>query len=226
MLSIGNKPLNPLSVSRQSLIGKNFIMAVTGFIGAAYVFAHMLGNLQVFIGPQKLNAYAALLKANLELLWGVRIILLAAVFMHIVTSYQLARASLKSRPIQYDRWRPIASTYASRTMRWTGPILGIFIVYHLLHLTVGVVHPDFHPGDVYHNVVSGFHVWYASAFYVVAMTALGLHLFHGGWSMFQSVGLNHPKYNQLIRTAATLITIITVIGFVSIPVAVLLGLLK
>ena len=201
-------------------------MAVTGLIGAVYVFTHMLGNLQVFAGRKTLNAYAAFLKSNGEVLWSARIILLAAAIVHIVASYQLARASQKSRPIKYDRWRPVASTFASRTMRWSGPILGIFIVYHLLHLTTGGVHPDFRVGDVYHNVVTGFRVWYVSAFYVVAMGALGLHLYHGGWSMFQSVGLNHAKYNRSIRTAITLFTIISTIGFVSIPVAVLFGVIQ
>lgn len=201
-------------------------MAITGFIGVAYVVLHMLGNLQAFAGPIKLNAYAALLKSNAELLWGVRITLLTAVLLHIAAAYQLARASWKSRPINYVHWRPVASTYASRTMRWSGPILGLFIIYHLLHLTTGAAHPDFHPGDVYHNVVTGFRVWYVSAFYVAAMLALGLHLYHGAWSMFQSVGINHPKYNSLIRGVATLFTIITVIGFVSIPVAVLLGVIS
>ena len=202
------------------------MVAVTGFIGAVYVLTHMLGNLQVFLGPSRLNAYAALLKANLELLWAARTILLAAVIVHIVASYQLAIVSHRARPIQYRLWRPAGSTYASRTMRWTGPIVGIFIIYHLLHLTTGTVHPDFHPGDVYHNVITGLRVWYVSLFYVVAMAALALHLYHGGWSMFQSSGLDHPKYNRRVREIATVLTVATILGFVSIPVAVLLGFLK
>jgi succinate dehydrogenase / fumarate reductase cytochrome b subunit len=108
-------------------------------------------------------------------------------------------------------------------MRWTGPIVGIFIIYHLLHFTTGTIHPDFHEGRVYHNVTSGFQVWYVSAFYIVAMIALLAHLYHGAWSMFESVGLNHPKYNRLVRAVTTIITIVVVLGFISIPVAVLLG---
>ena len=219
-------PLNGLFAIYHSLTGKKFAMAITGFIGVVYVILHMLGNLQAFAGPIKLNAYAALLRSNAELLWAARIILLAAVVLHIVAAYQLARTSWKSRPIGYVHWRPVASTYASRTMRWSGVILGLFIVYHLLHLTTGAAHPDFHPSDVYHNVVTGFRVGYVSIFYIMAMLALGLHLYHGAWSMFQSVGINHPKYNSLIRGVATLFTIITIIGFISIPVAVLLGVIS
>lgn len=206
-----------------STVGKKIVMAVTGAIGLGYLIAHMTGNLLVFRGAAKLDAYAALLKSNLGLLWAARAILLVAILAHILAAFQLARISQKSRPIGYKRWRPVGSDFASRTMRWTGPMVGIFIVYHLLHFTLGTVHPDFHEGQVYHNVTTGFRVWYVSAFYIVAMLALFGHLYHGAWSMFQSVGLNHPKYNQLVRTLATIMTIVVVVGFISIPVAVLLG---
>ena len=206
-----------------STVGKKIVMAVTGAIGLGYLIAHVIGNLLVFRGAAKIDAYAGFLKSNLGLLWAARAILLVAVIAHIVAAYQLARISQKSRPITYKRWRPVGSDFASRTMRWTGPIVGIFIVYHLLHFTLGTVHPDFHEGQVYHNVTTGFRVWYVSAFYIVAMLALFGHLYHGAWSMFQSVGLNHPKYNRLVRTLATIIAIVVVVGFISIPVAVLLG---
>ena len=206
-----------------STVGKKTVMAVTGAIGLGYLIAHVMGNLLVFRGPAKIDAYAGFLKSNLGLLWAARAILLVAVIAHIVAAFQLTRISQKSRPIAYKRWRPVRSDFASRTMRWTGPIVGIFIVYHLLHFTLGTVHPDFHEGQVYHNITTGFRVWYVSAFYIVAMLALFGHLYHGAWSMFQSVGLNHPKYNRLVRTLATIITIVVVVGFISIPVAVLLG---
>ena len=208
-----------------STVGKKIVMAVTGAIGLGYLIAHMTGNLLVFRGAVKIDAYAGFLKSNLGLLWAVRAILLVAVIAHIVAAYQLARISQKSRPITYKRWRPVGSDFASRTMRWTGPLVAIFIVYHLLHFTLGTVHPDFREGEVYHNVTAGFRVWYVSAFYIVAMLALFGHLYHGAWSMFQSVGLNHPKYNRLVRTLATIITVVVVLGFISIPVAVLLGLI-
>ena len=206
-----------------STVGKKIVMAVTGAIGLGYLIAHMTGNMLVFRGAAKIDAYAALLKSNLGLLWAARAILLVAVIAHIVAAFQLARISQKSRPIAYKRWRPVGSDFASRTMRWTGPIVGTFIVYHLLHFTLGTVHPDFHEGQVYHNVTTGFRIWYVAAFYIVAMLALFGHLYHGAWSMSQSVGLNHPKYNRLVRILATIITIVVVVGFISIPVAVLLG---
>ena len=177
----------------------------------------------MFEGPEKINAYAALLKSNIGLLWTARSILIAAVVLHIVAAYQLARTSQKSRPVGYKRWRAVGSDFASRTMRWTGPLLGLFIVYHLLHMTTGAVHPDFVEGDVYHNVISGFRVWYVSVIYIIAMLALSVHLYHGAWSMFESLGINHPKYNRLIRALATILTVIVVVGFIAIPAAVLLG---
>ena len=205
-----------------STVGKKIVMAVTGVIGVGYLIGHVAGNLLVFQGAAKIDAYAAFLKSTPGLLWATRAILLLAVILHIFTALQLARMSQKSRPIAYKRWRAVGSDFASRTMRWTGPIVGIFIVYHLLHFTTGTIHPDFREGQVYHNVTTGFRVWYVSAFYIVAMLALLAHLYHGAWSMFQSLGLNHPKYNRLVRALATIVTVVVVIGFISIPVAVLL----
>lgn len=208
-----------------STVGKKIVMAVTGAIGVGYLIGHVAGNLLVFRGPAHLDAYAAFLKSNAGLLWTARAILLLAVTLHIVAALQLARMSQKSRPIAYKRWCVVGSDFASRTMRWTGPLVGIFIVYHLLHFTTGTIHPDFHDGQVYHNVTTGFRVWYVSAVYIVAMLALLAHLYHGAWSMFQSLGLNHPKYNRLVRALATIVTLVVVIGFISIPVAVLVGLI-
>jgi succinate dehydrogenase / fumarate reductase, cytochrome b subunit len=202
------------------------MVAVTGFIGFAYVGLHMLGNLLAFEGPAKLNTYAELLKSNGGLLWSARLILVVAVVLHIVMAYQLAWRCRQSRSVGYYRWQAVASTFASRTMRWSGPIIGVFIIYHLLHLTTGAVHPDFHPGDVYRNVVTGFRVWPVSVFYIVAILALGLHMYHGVWSMFQSVGVNHPQYNGLIRKVATFIALAVIIGFISIPVGVLLNIIS
>jgi len=209
-----------------STVGKKIVMALTGAIGVGYVIAHMLGNLQVFAGAEKINAYAALLKSNPALLWTARSILIAAVMLHIVAAYQLARVSQKSRPLGYKRWRAVGSDLTSRTMRWTGPLVGVFIIYHLLHFTTGTLHPAFNERDVYHNIISGLRVWYVSVIYIVAMLALSLHLYHGAWSMFESLGINHPKYNRLIRILATVVTVVVVAGFISIPVAVLLGFLS
>lgn len=232
-MSPSSKEFFPRTVQRStsliavwnSTVGKKIVMAVTGAIGVGYLIGHVAGNLLVFRGPAKIDAYASFLKSNPGLLWAARAILLLAVILHIIAAFQLARMSQKSRPVAYKRWRTVGSDFASRTMRWTGVLVGIFIVYHLLHFTTGTVHPDFHEGQVYHNVITGFRVWYISAFYIVAMLALLAHLYHGAWSMFQSLGLNHPKYNPLVRALATVVTLIVVIGFISIPVAVLLGLI-
>ena len=159
----------------------------------------------------------------MELLWAVRIVLFLAVVFHVIAAYQLARTSQKSRPVGYSKWKAVNSTFASRTMRWTGPLLLVFIVYHLLHFTTGDLHSDFIEGDVYHNVISAFQIWWVSAIYIVAMLALSLHLYHGIWSLSQSLGLSHPKYSESVRTLATILTIIIIAGFILIPLAVLSG---
>jgi succinate dehydrogenase / fumarate reductase cytochrome b subunit len=218
--------LNQVLTLYQTSLGKKYIMAFTGLIGVGFVVMHMLGNMQVFLGREKLNHYAELLRAAGGLLWFARAVLLTAVVTHIIAALQLTRQSQLSRPVSYQRWRPTESTYASRTMRWSGPILALFIVYHLLHFTAGTVHPNFIPGDVYHNVISGFQVPYVSAFYIISMVALGLHMNHGIWSMFQSLGANNSKYSPRLRLLAALITLAVVAGNISVPVAVLAGLIK
>ncbi len=205
-------------------------MAVTGIIGYGFLVGHMIGNLQAFPffgGREALNAYAEFLRSTHGLLWVARGVLMVALAMHIVAAYQLTRMSQTGRPVAYVKWNPAGgSDYASRTMRWSGAIVGLFIVYHLMHFTFGNAHPDFVSGDVYHNVVSGFQSWYVSLFYIVAMVALGFHLYHGAWSMFQSLGLNNPKYDPLIRKLAALITFVIVAGNISMPLAVLGGIIR
>lgn len=204
------------------------MMAITGAILFLFVIAHMLGNLQVFLGPDPLNAYGRFLRGVPELLWTVRMILLAAVILHIWSSVKLARRKLHARPVAYSRKENIASTYASRTMYWSGPIILAFVIYHLLHLTAGLVHPgfDFVEGDVYHNVVSSFQVWYVSAWYIFSMVLLGFHIRHGAWSMFQSVGINHPRHTPVLEKAAAIVALILVAGYVSIPLSITLGMVK
>jgi succinate dehydrogenase / fumarate reductase cytochrome b subunit len=153
-------------------------------------------------------------------------VLLAAVIAHIWAAWSLTRTNWSARPVPYKVVTPDASTYASRTMRWSGPILLLFIVYHLLHFTIGTVHPAFVDGDVYRNVIVGFSVWPVTLFYVIAMLALGLHLRHGAWSMLQTLGASHPKWDGLRNAAATVFTVIVVLGFLSVPLAVLAGVLK
>lgn len=207
-------------------IGKKVVMAITGLILFGFVIGHMLGNLQVFMGANQMNAYAAMLKANATLLWGVRIVLLVAVILHIVAAVQLTRMSQRSRPEGYHYKDVIQADYAARTMRWSGPIIAVFVIYHLLHFTTGSVHPQFDVHDVYRNVISGFRVWPVSLFYIIAMVALAFHLWHGVWSMFQTLGLINPKSDKIIHRLAAIATLALVIGFISIPMAVLAGLIS
>jgi succinate dehydrogenase / fumarate reductase cytochrome b subunit len=211
-----------------STVGKKIVMAVTGVILFGFVIAHLLGNLQVFEGPAKLNAYGAFLHSIGEILWPLRVILLISVTLHIVATVQLALRKKRARPIQYSRRQAIASSYASRTMYWSGPIVLAFIIFHLLHLTAGYIHPGaaYIEGDVYHNVVSGFQVWWVSLSYIVAISLLGLHLRHGLWSMLQSVGIHQPEHTAALKQAALLIALLIVLGYISIPISVLLGLVK
>jgi succinate dehydrogenase / fumarate reductase, cytochrome b subunit len=207
-------------------IGKKVVMAITGLILFGFVIGHMLGNLQVFMGANQMNAYAAMLKANATLLWGVRIVLLVAVILHIVAAVQLTRMSQRSRPEGYHYKDVIQADYAARTMRWSGPIIAVFVIYHLLHFTTGSVHPRFDVHDVYRNVISGFRVWPVSLFYIIAMVALAFHLWHGVWSMFQTLGLINPNSDKIIHRLAAIATLALVIGFISIPMAVLAGLIS
>ncbi len=211
-----------------STVGKKIVMAVTGILLFVFVIGHLLGNLQVFEGPAKLNAYGAFLHSIGEFLWPVRIILLIAVTLHIVATVQLALRKKRARPVEYSVKKAIASSYASRTMYWSGPIVLAFIIFHLLHLTAGYIHPGaaFIEGDVYHNVVSGFQVWWVSLSYIVAVSLLGLHLRHGLWSMFQSLGIHQPQHTARLKTAAMVIAVLIVLGYISIPISVLLGLVK
>jgi succinate dehydrogenase / fumarate reductase cytochrome b subunit len=152
--------------------------------------------------------------------------LLGSVALHIWAAWSLTRTNWKARPVPYKVVTPDASTYASRTMRWSGPILLLFIIYHVLHFTVGSVHPAFIEGDVYRNVIVGFSVWPVAVAYIVAMTALGLHLHHGAWSMLQTLGASHPRWDRSRNAAAKVFTVIVVLGFISVPLAVLAGVLK
>lgn len=212
----------------QSTNGKKVVMAVTGALMFLFVIGHLIGNLQVFEGPEKINAYARLLRVEPVLLWGVRGILIVAILLHILSTVQLAIRNKKARPIGYNRKEAINSSYASRTMYWSGPIVLVFIILHLLQFTAGVLHPEavFIPGDVYHNLVFGFQVWWVSAWYIFAIILLGFHLRHGLWAMFQSVGLAHPKHTQTLKCAALWIAILIVLGYISIPISILLGLVK
>ena len=208
--------------------GKKIVMAVTGVMLFGWLTFHMLGNLQVFEGPAKINAYGAFLKSLPELLWGQRAVMFLAICLHIWASIGLALKNNAARPKGYAKKKSVVSSYASRTMYWSGPLLFCFIVYHLLHFTVGIVHPgsDFKEGDIYHNMVVSFSVWYVSAWYIFSMILLGLHVGHGASSFLQSLGFNHPRHTPVIKKIAAVYAFLLIAGFISIPVSVLAGLVK
>ncbi len=229
------KPRRPWPIEFYSSdVGKKWVMAVTGIALLGYVLVHMLGNLKVYLGPEEIDAYGEALRdlgghlvPRTNLLWILRIGLATAFVLHIVAAYQLTLSNRRARPERYRSHRDyIAANFASRTMRWTGVIVALFVVYHLLDLTWGVTNPDFIRGAVYHNMVESFSRVPVAAFYIVANLALGIHVFHGAWSMFQSVGINNPRFNIWRRYFAGALAAMIVIGNVSFPVMVQAGVIS
>ncbi len=208
-----------------SSIGQKVVMAVSGLVLYTFVIGHMLGNLQIFLGRQVMNHYAVFLREFLhgQGLWIARAGLLVAVVLHVWMAVALTLSNWAARPVGYREWQARESTYASRTMVWSGPLLALFILYHLAHLTLGIAGQGFRAGEVYDNVVLGFSNPFVSAFYILAMLALGLHMYHGFWSLLQSLGLSHARWNTLRRTVSTLLAVVVVAGNISIPVAVMAG---
>lgn len=211
-------------------IGKKAVMAVTGAIFYLYMIAHIYGNLKIFAGAQTFNAYAEFLRAvgepvffRTELLWIVRVVLLAALVLHVTAAVQLARQSYAGRPTRYRIKRDLGATFASRTMRWGGLALFLFVVFHILDLTIGAFNPRFVVGDAYGNLVRSFSRWPVALIYIAAMIALGLHLYHGVWSMFQTLGVNRRKYDRFFRGLAAASAIVLAGTGALIPLAVLVG---
>jgi succinate dehydrogenase / fumarate reductase cytochrome b subunit len=234
------QPTAPSKASREppflitfyrSAIAKKWLMAITGIMLLGFVLAHMIGNLKLFLGESHLNAYAEWLRDFGEpafprsfLLWCLRVGLIVAFVVHIVAAYQLTRMNQKARPDKYQSPRDYAAAnFASRTMRWTGVIVGLFLIFHLLDLTWGTANPDFHRGDVYDNVIASFERVPVAVVYIVANIALGIHIFHGAWSMFQSLGWNSPRYNSWRRAFAVAFAAVITIGNVSMPLLVVTG---
>ncbi len=218
----------------RSSLGKKYVMAVTGLILMAYVLAHMVGNLKLYLGPESINRYAEWLREVGEpalprtaLLWIVRLVLVVAIVVHIHAAFVLTVRNRRARPQRYRSRRDyVAANYASRTMRWSGVIVGLFVLFHLMDLTWGTANPGFVPGDAYHNVVASFSRWPVAVVYIVANLALGLHLYHGGWSLFQSMGWSNRRLNVWRRYFAIALAVIVVVGNVSFPVAVLTGIVS
>ena len=210
-----------------SSVGKKAVMAVTGLIMLAYLITHVLANLLIFQGPEKINAYSRFLHGTGGALWAARLVLLAAVGLHIVAAVQLASRRRAARPIGYAAGRESqVSTLASRTIRWGGALILVFLVYHILHFTLGTVHASFVDGDPYHNVVTGFSNPLVVLFYEVALVAVGLHLYHGIWSSGRSLGLSSPSPQPLRRQLALALSLMVWAGFTIIPIAVYAGVIR
>jgi len=218
----------------RSALGKKYLMAITGVIFMGYVLAHMLGNLKLYQGAEDFNLYAEFLRrllypilpqsGTLNLL---RAILLLALVIHVVAAVQLTQMNRKARPSAYRSKRDyIAADFAARTMRWTGAIVLLFIAYHLADFTWGWVNPAPDGASAYEKVVASFQVPVISAFYLLANLALGMHLYHGVWSLFQSLGLNNRRFNHWRRTLAIGFTVVVVGGNLSFPIAVLTGVIS
>ena len=209
-----------------STLGKKVLMAVTGIILFGFVAGHMLGNLQIYLGAEQLNHYGELLQANKPFLWAVRSVLLFCVGLHILAAVQVWLRNRAARPVKYKVFHPPGLDYAARTMVWSGPIIAVFIVFHLLDLTVGSANPDYVHGDVYHNVIASFSQPMVALVYIAANLLLGFHLYHGLWSLFQTFGWDHPRFGGLRRLFAIFFAVLIGAANISIPLAVLTGVIQ
>lgn len=211
-------------------IGKKVVLAVTGLLLYGFVVAHMVGNLQVFMGPEQLNGYAKKLHDLGPLLWAARGVLLIAFGLHVVTVVQLLARTAAARPTGYRKKKNLTTTYAALTMKFGGVALLLFVLYHLAHFTfpgVAMASSYKHDAlDVYSNVVHGFKVPWVTAIYVVAQVFLGMHLYHGAFSLFQTLGFNHPRYNEKLKFLAQTLGVAVAAANIAMPVAVVAGVVK
>ncbi len=220
-------------------IGKKIVMAMTGFILYSFVILHMLGNLKTFKGPQSINSYGIYLRemaapffARSQALWIVRVILLVSAALHITSAFLLTALDWRCRPVRYRKYRYVAvergtGTYASRTMRWGGTIIGLFVIYHLLDQTTGTLHPDYVRSDVFHNLTTDFKRRYRTGIYAGTMAVLGLHLHHGMWSLVHTVGWDKSRSaNRVWRSLALASALFITVGFISVPAAIFSGWLR
>ena len=219
----------------RTTVGKKVLMAASGVVLFGFVFVHMLGNLKMLVpadatGHHAMDTYAEFLREvgyplvpHNGVLWMARLVLLGAVVTHVLSAVQLAALSRAARDHGYGKEEFLGLSYASRTMRWGGVIILLFVIYHILHFTTGQAHASFVPGAVHANYVAAFQNPVVFLVYLVAQTALCFHLYHGVWSFFQTLGLNHPKYNRLRRLFATAFAVVVFVGFLTPPTLVLAG---
>lgn len=215
----------------RSALGKKYAMAISGIFLMAWITAHLIGNLKIYVGPEAFDFYSEWLREGLGypllprawLLWGVRVALIGAFAVHIHAAYGLTVVNRRARPDRYRSKRDyVAASFAARTMRWTGIIVGLFVIYHLLDLTYGVANPGGRQ-QPHLDTVQSLRRWPVAVFYVLGNLALGYHLYHGAWSLFQSMGWNRPRFNRWRRTFATVFAVVIAGGFISFPVAAALG---
>jgi succinate dehydrogenase / fumarate reductase cytochrome b subunit len=222
-------------------VGKKYVMAITGIIGILFVIGHMVGNLKVYLGPvvegnervYDVDYYGEFLREILVpilprtyFLWGLRLLLIGALLLHVHAAYSLTVLNRKARPVKYQTARDYqVANFASRTMRWTGIIVVLFLAFHLADLTWGVTSDEWVRGAVYFNIDQSLSRLPVAIFYILANIALGIHLFHGTWSLFQSMGWSSPRFNLWRRYLATGVATVVVLGNVSIPIAVQAGII-
>lgn len=219
--------MNSLLLFWRSTIGKKVVMAVTGLIGIGFVIGHMSGNLLSFQGAEAMDAYAVWLRelGHGAPLWIIRGVLVAAVILHVTAAFQLTRKKQVARPHGYEKLKPQVSTWGARTMRVGGVLLLVWLVYHILHFTIGTAHPQFMHLRPFHNLTTAFTNPVIVVIYLVAMVFLGLHLYHGAWSSLRTLGVNKASVNPLHRSISTILTVIIVLGFSAIPIAIFFGII-
>ncbi len=221
-----SRPAGRIASFYRTTVGKKAVMAISGVVLFVFLLGHLAGNLQIFLGPEKLNDYAALLQRMPEALWLARIGLLIALVVHIIAAAQLVLANRRARPVPYAVKRDVETNYAARTMAISGPLILLYAVYHLLMFTFLATGPGYSRVDVYRNVVLAFQSPTISAIYIAAMLLLGLHLHHGVWSMLHTLGISNPRYRRLRRGMAPMVAWAITAGYISIPLAVLAGLVS
>lgn len=226
-------PVSPVVAFWRTTIGKKTVMAVSGLLFVLFLIAHMVGNLKIFAGAAEFDAYGAWLRTIGEpvlshgwYLWIQRVGLLVALVAHVTAAAQLSARDLRARPVKYAHGQRVRATYATRTMRWGGVILALFVVWHVLDLTVGVVNPDFRHGQPHHNVVVDFQVWWINLIYIVAMVMLGLHINHGFASAAQTLGVTRPARRRAIRAVGTTLAVVLTAGYLVVPLGVMTGMVS
>ncbi len=205
-------------------------MAVTGLLFVAFLFVHMAGNLKIFFGPEDFDHYAGWLRTIGEpvlqetwFLWVQRAVLVVALVLHVTAAVQLSKRDRRARPVKYAHGQRPRASFATHTMRWGGATLALYIVWHILDLTVGVANQDFRAGQPYHNVVADFQVWWVNVIYVVALLMLGLHINHGFWSAAQTLGITSKTRDRALKAVGSVLAVVITGGFLIVPIAVMAG---